>query len=957
MNASRWKQAVAVMALAFLAACGESGPDSAAPGAAVSLATMARSSAASVQFEVTGLHKLGETRVGRSVFDVTYQVDIRNHGVAAAGVQAQLTAAPAGVTIIDGQVGAGNIGAGATVRPQDTVVLRIDRTVPFAPEGLAWNIVASAVRELAPVKPAEVVVLSLADLGFPEGADTVSVGGAVTEALLRDGTLRFATPGDTGAPQLAEFTLVKNGVSVVLSQPIQTERPTAPLAYVEPNEDGSEGPQLPRLSIAGLGPNNVFTGLPLKFTLEHGAPLDLAKDSDGLILGTDNTRVSLKPYWVFDPRDNSFSISGDRLTQFMAALPAGALEVSINFVSADGEFAAVYDLLALRQGAALNGKLVTTQGAPMTGLAGRKMLLRGFNQRLRLAAPVDASGNFAFANVIPDTYQLTLDDLEHPNVVSASTIVQQNATAANVTIVYNLDGAGNKSAARGALSSFVASSVRQDGTPVPRRALAEPARAASAAVALAEGTATFSAVAASQNATITTPISFDVPKGTSNVGVKITVSTAEYPQYTTAQSQYNDTWAYAVTGLPGEALSASGSVNQSHYTQGTISRSACIDVSARTVNGGFTVGGQVSATNIGDSALATVTTVELSTACAGLTVTEAKFTSPNKDGRPVLQPLNLQGNLPGPYLSVPLNGTDGTHTLPLEIRYAPADAEISEVSISISATGTPVFAAENLMGQTHTASNGTLKFTGVRLPAFAGANTNGRVAVTVRIKGKVDGTDATSDPQEGGQVAFNGATDFIPLYLANNEAGLGGRRYGTRDPGGDSWSTRQTIGWLQARAYRFDDTSGQHVTQTAAGRSILDHSGHSDGQQIDMRYADGQGGFTDTLGGQGNGAAIQQMINAARQEVVSDAAQKPRLAALQAWITANRNFISAEAGNAATRRIYIGQSFIKLALVDGQFSGSPALAIPGIQAWTKPAIVQPAASHLHHWHVSTRNHP
>ena len=33
-------------------------------------------------------------------------------------------------------------------------------------------------------------------------------------------------------------------------------------------------------------------------------------------------------------------------------------------------------------------------------------------------------------------------------------------------------------------------------------------------------------------------VQFTVPKGTKNVGVKITVSTAEYPVYTTAQSQY-----------------------------------------------------------------------------------------------------------------------------------------------------------------------------------------------------------------------------------------------------------------------------------------------------------------------------------------------------------------------------------------------------------------------------------
>lgn len=269
----------------------------------------------------------------------------------------------------------------------------------------------------------------------------------------------------------------------------------------------------------------------------------------------------------------------------------------------------------------------------------------------------------------------------------------------------------------------------------------------------------------------------------------------------------------------------------------------------------------------------------------------------------------------------------------------------------------PSFASDNLLGQANTISNGLIKFSGISLPAFANANTKGKVVVTVRIKGKVQGTEATSDPDEGGQVELNGETAFTPLYLANNESGLGGRRYGSRDAGGDSWATRQTITWLHSRAYRFDDISGQHITQSANGRSILGHSGHSDGQQIDMRYADGQGGYSDALGGQGDGASIQQMFNGARHEVTTTAQQKPQLAALQAWITANRALLDAEAASNSTRVIYIGPSFIKRSLVDGAFPVSPSVQIPGVSAWTKPAKVQIDPAHLSHWHLSTDAHP
>lgn len=291
---------------------------------------------------------------------------------------------------------------------------------------------AGTVRERAPVGPAEVVVLALADLGLGDAVDSADASGAVSTVLVRDGTLRFMTPGDTGAPQRAEFALTKGGVRTTLIQPIRTLRPVAPSAY---EEGSSERTPPPRLSIAGFGPGNTFTGMPLGFTLDTRAALDLARDSDGLIRAPDGARVSLKPYWRFEPHGNRFTIEGDRLARLMAALPGGALDVSLNFVSADGEFAVAYDLLALRPTATLDGRLVTPHGAAATGLAGRKILLHGRDQRLRRVADVDAAGRFTFADIVPDTYQLTLADLAHPNLASAHVGVGRHAATVQATIV------------------------------------------------------------------------------------------------------------------------------------------------------------------------------------------------------------------------------------------------------------------------------------------------------------------------------------------------------------------------------------------------------------------------------------------------------------------------------------------------------------------------------------------
>ena len=955
-----------VLFVLVLSACnsGET-PQAAAPGPML-LASVATSLSAE-QFQVTSLEKVSETRVSRNVYSYTFRVSVNNSGsVGASNVVASLASAPAGTTIIDGTVAAGVIGAGATVTPgNDMITLRQDRTVAFAPSQLVWKFTASVNIELASVKPAEVIVLSLSDIGISHDADKVTASGAVAEALIKEGTLRFWTPGDTGVDQEASFAVSNGGNVTVLHVIIRSQRANQPLAHVEPLDDGAFPASPPTLAVTGFGANNSITGSGLTFKLEGLPMLDLKDDSDALLTGSNGAAVGLKQFWVYNAADASFAISGPALQQAVTAIPNGAVSMLLNFVSKDGEFAVSYELQAIKQGAKLSGKLLTAQGAVITGLAGKKILLNGFNAQLRLTAAIDDKGLFTFDGVIPDTYQLTLNDLENPNVVSASTVIFTNTTQANVTLTYPLP-ANFKTFAKQAdgaalASSFVASSVSQNGkAPAPRQL--SGARAAHApapsAVAMLEGGTIFSASASGQNQTITTPIAFPVPMGTKSVGAKITVFTEEYPTYTTQQSQFNDTWSYSVLGLPATALSASGSVNQSHFTQGTITKTACVDVSAQAKTAELTISGAVSATNIGDSALPTITTIELTLNCVGLKVTSALFSSPNADAHPVLNPIKTTGNLVGPYLSIQQSTADATHTIPLEINFSPADAVITEVHIGVSTDGSdPAFTTDNLLAQAHTATAGKIKFTRVSLPVFAGAMSSGKLAVTVRIKGTVQETNTTSDPKEGGQVSFDSKTAFTPLYLANSVAALSARRYGTRDSGGDSWSTRQTIDWLGAKAYRFDDTSAMHLAQTSTGRSILGHSGHSDGQQIDLRYADGQGGYSDALGGQSNGAQIHQLINAAAAEVAADPAQKPKLAALQAWIASNRALLDLEAASASTRVIYMGPSFIKLALIDAKFTAASTSTIPGVLPWIKPAKVQIDAAHLSHWHLSMTAHP
>ncbi len=318
------------------------------------------------------------------------------------------------------------------------------QTIAAPPMPRAGQMASPAVNELpiiGPVAPAEVVVLSLSDLGFPDGADRVTASGAVSEALIREGTLRFWTPGDTGADQEARFVIGKGGAVGTRHLLIRSQRPIKPVAHVEARGNGALAAAPPKLIVSGLGPNNRITGQALTFKLAGMPTLDLKDDSDALVLGGGNASIGLKKYWAFNAADASFTVSAAALRRALAGIPDGSVSLSLNIVSKDGEFAAVYDLLAIKPGAKLSGKVTTPQGIALTSLAGKRILLAGLQARQRLVAVIDSEGAFVFDSLVPDTYRLTLNDLEHPNVVSASMEIAAGTREASATLIYGLGDA------------------------------------------------------------------------------------------------------------------------------------------------------------------------------------------------------------------------------------------------------------------------------------------------------------------------------------------------------------------------------------------------------------------------------------------------------------------------------------------------------------------------------------
>src|SRR6218665_1145396 len=353
-------------------------------------------------------------------------------------------------------------------------------TAPVA--GVPPSAPAASVKriQLNEVKPAEVVILSLQDLDLPAGADSVTPSGAISNALLMDGTLRFSTPGDTGEDQEATLEIKSGAATTIGHVLIRSQRLTAAQAYDDgPEDDGLPVPVRPRLIVDGLGPNNTITDAPLTFRLQGVGALDLKDDSKGLVMDKNNNVLGrLEDFWSSNPTDSSFSISVSAMQRLLHTLPSGDLNLGLNFVSKDAEFAVNYDMLVIKQGAKVSGRLQSLNGDPVTTFAGRKILLNGYDARMRAETVVDANGTFTFENVIPDTYLLTWNDLRNPYIVGGSMAIYQDTTQASVTLVVppNMLAADTSSAGlaaqragAGTPLSYVSSYATQDGTPPPPR--------------------------------------------------------------------------------------------------------------------------------------------------------------------------------------------------------------------------------------------------------------------------------------------------------------------------------------------------------------------------------------------------------------------------------------------------------------------------------------------------------
>lgn len=821
---------------------------------------------------------------------------------------------------------------------------------------------------------ASVVSIDLADYGLASSATATVIQGTAQNLTVVNGQIRFITGSDSGSDQEVVLSASDSSQQVTIPVLVQSSRNTS---IVQANElDAEEATaglavRKPELKITGLGPNNsLVPGNPLTFSLATTEVIDQKMSRASLYIPSTKTYVNLDAYWTSGTGGSIVVPAPGMGTLLNYYIPSGEAELIVTMNSANGVVGAGYRTKVFRPSATLSGKIVdASSGSAMTTLSGRLVSVRGQDNNVRMAVPVDASGVFSATNLPAGTYQVSLLDVQAPDFTSATVPIYAGSSSVNVQLAHTQLAASAASAqikfAQGVVSGSkqLSSTVTQNGSIASRNARASIASVSGASTSGCvantgtQGVETYTVTSRAKDATESCVLLETIPKGTKTLSVDVSVATAEYPSYTQTKGAYDDTWSYAFAGLPGSSLVGSGSVNDSHYNAGTIKKQNCIDVSALTANGDYQYSAVLKATNVGDNQFNTSVTVSLSTTCSALSVNKAEARSLNTSGYRVIK--NGREN----FVSIPVAGQSASFGFPLSVSFSPANATITKVRLGLLNGGSVQMVDTDVRSQA-TVANGVLTFKNLNLPSLASGIFSGKASLVVELTGTVNGSSVVTNPQYG-TVKIAGSDSFTPLFMASAQATTASQ-YGVREDGDDSWATYETIQWLKGKSYRYDDISALHaarvnvagacpnstLVQLNIGDSILCHSDHSNGREVDLRYADGVGGFTDTYGGYNLSAALKAVLDAAQAEVISGATTTPNLAIAQQWILANRKMLEAESPNASV--IYVGGGWMANALFNGFFPDGKTY-ITGVWGWKNvPANVHYRADSLNHWHISLK---
>lgn len=818
--------------------------------------------------------------------------------------------------------------------------------------------------------------LALADLDATLGAETgltvTQESGPSMEIKLNDGNvIKYLSPAEQYADSSSTLKVTDStGTKIWMVKLDWATRVGPALTRIQEADENGVAAAADSVTFTPVGigsDGQVGPGTAaIAYQIANATGLDPTKMLISLTTKTASQDVT--SLFTLNPSAGTLTLKPENLASLITSVQSAKVAtLTFSLSTSDYNQTYGYEHVLTYAGGTLNVAVLNADQTPATDLAGSKFVARGFNTGKTAIATLDASGKLALSGLPADSYEVNQVLLSSSAQLTGFGTLPNSSSSVQLTITkLPPPTAVPQSNIPTARSLVVTGDDRQSAARVidtKKEALAVKPLAAGAA------SAAYTATVASSLADtlITSPVTYSVPQGTQKVGVRIDVSTEEFPVYTGQKSQFNDLWLFNIQ-LPGSAgaLQQSGKVNQSHATVGTITIEKCLDVSTVAKNAPAPITGQLGAQNVADSALSTTVTLTVSLTCENaLNITEFKGSSKTSDGSPALFPKlsakdesTPDGNIAGQYLSMPIKAKlPSSFGIPATLKFDPSDASITEIEILRRTSTGDVSLGKTYLSQATVAKAGLANFTGLRLEPTAQAPTSERIQLVAVLRGTLAGSTAPVESKPFPMTVDGSFTNFTPLFLASELAAYtSSKRFGTHDEaGGDAWVTTAMSTWLFGSSLRYNDTSAANIKQTSTGRSVLGHAGHSDGQQSDNRYWDGAGDFTDTLGGANKGKGIADLAAAAQAEIAANATSKPQLALLVSWIEQNRSNLNTYAGKTEVRRIYVGNAHVAQLLIDGQFPKTNSL-VPGVTKWSgKSSKIIPQAMHLDHWHVNTVN--
>jgi hypothetical protein len=334
-----------------------------------------------------------------------------------------------------------------------------------------------------------------------------------------------------------------------------------------------------------------------------------------------------------------------------------------------------------------------------------------------------------------------------------------------------------------------------------------------------------------------------------------------------------------------------------------------------------------------------------------------------------VQGVKPQGKLfvvaPKQLIGVPPPSRATFNTFGIDVQFAPAKAKIQ--SVRVTAMGGNFGSEDLTFRQPFASDNGVIRLRNVGFAANGAGNRDPdggkdddlRIQVTINALSPDDGTPVTATAYFGKDSNNHRESVVLtPLFLAGAMSGV--QRFGPADnsspdheegKGGDSWGTAAANQLIQQflPIMVFNDLSLEH------GGPWSDHTAHTKGLSIDLRYP-GPAGEANPL----NGAAGD--VNAVARQNRWLQAQNGDVAALQemiVWLKSVRARLDFIFASNLANFVYIGQVHWNLwPITKGTFGNGAPIIDPDthqpLGAWPGANKVEQHSGHLNHVHIEVK---